>query len=329
MSELIALDMIARSDAAGLRRTVESVRPYVDWVVIGVDGRSDEETHVAARALADDYWTFEAADVGLTAEEWVADKIHFANARNLGRKRIKLPWVLVLDTDERLVYSEDLRALVRQQPDEIEGIAFQVRTGALTQMDPQRLARSKCCWEARTHNQLDVAYPWATADALIEQDAVLRSDEENARREAQRNAAMKAMETEAEAGDMSALYHVAKQAAHGEDTDAAVKWVQQYRSVTEVHGPVAADRAHLAFLTSCVFFQKQDYREAGSWAIRALLDGPQIGALCLLGDIADLMGDRRAALVWFEGACVTPEGPHGVPETLELRFKRREELRGG
>ena len=321
--------MIARSDAAGLKRAVQSVGRYVDRIVIGVDERSDSETHVQAEALADDYWTFDAAAIGLTDEEWAADKMHFANARNLGRARIQLPWVLVLDTDERLVHSEDLRAFARKQPSEINGIGLRVQTGVITQVDPQRLARVDCRWEDGTHNQLPVRHPFVTADALIDHKIDLRPQVEIDRRNAQRNAAMVAMEDVAEGGDLSAMYHVAKQAAFGKDVEKAVKWVSKYRFATEIHGPAGPDRAHLAFVVACSFFEKSAFLEAEGWALRALLDGPQIESLCLLGDLALLREDRPAALVWFEGACNASVGLHSVPETLELRFRRRAELANG
>ena len=105
--------MIARSDAAGLARAIKSARPYVDRVIVGVDGRSDDETFAMACRLADETWNFFAADVGLSPEAWSADRIDFAAARNLGRARVKTPWTLVIDSDEFLEVSGDLRGFVR------------------------------------------------------------------------------------------------------------------------------------------------------------------------------------------------------------------------
>ena len=97
---VIALDTIVRSDAAGLERMLLSALPHVDEIVLGVDGRSDEATLRMAQAFGDCVYVFEGADIGLTKEEWKADKIHFANARNRGRVKVQAPWTLVVDADE-------------------------------------------------------------------------------------------------------------------------------------------------------------------------------------------------------------------------------------
>ena len=69
---------------------------------------------------------------------------------------------------------------------------------------------------------------------------------------------------------------------------------------------------------ACFFFEKKDYAEAELWALRALFDGPQIESLCLLGDIANLRGDKAAALAWFEGSCHAPvDGVHSIPEIVQ------------
>ena len=61
--------------------------PHVDEIVLGVDGRSDAETLEVAQAYADTCSRVRGADIGLDAEAWAAKRIHFANARNLGRMK--------------------------------------------------------------------------------------------------------------------------------------------------------------------------------------------------------------------------------------------------
>lgn len=326
----IALDMIARSDAAGLARAIKSARPHVDLVSVGVDMRSDEETHVVAKALADDYWTFDAAAIGLRAVEWRADQIHFANARNLGRQRVTQPWVLVVDTDEFLeAVPGALRAAVRAAPETCDSIPLSVQTDMVAHGDPQRLARVEARWSSGTHNQLGIETPGDPAVGVrIVQDMALRSQGEQRRRDAQREVAMVGLQEAAEEGDVSAMWHVAKHAAHHENAELAVEWALKFRAATEVCGPLAVDRAHLAFLIGCLFFKQRAHVQAEQWAVRSLLDGPTIEPLCLLGDIAELRGDRAAALIWYEVACVTEPAPRlFVRETLQMRFERRAELR--
>lgn len=328
---LLTLDMIVRSDVAGLERAIKSARPYVDRVIVGIDGRSDAETWVIAQRLADEVWTFDAENIGLSADAWAVDKINFAAARNLGRARVKTPWTLVIDSDEFLECAVDLRAFVRSLPEEVGAVALPVHLGhdSVT-LDHQRIARSEFRWRAHTHNQLVIPEHLQYTvyqEAHVFQQLDLRSQAEQDRRHKQRDAAVEDLRTDAKAGDLAALYHVAKHAVHARAED-YVELVNDFRLSTEVHGPAAKERRQLAILVACSFFDKKDYATAETWMVNALMDGPSLEVFYLLGDIADLCGRKRDALAWHEIACVTPPSEEfGIPELLTKRFQRRDELR--
>jgi glycosyltransferase involved in cell wall biosynthesis len=327
---VIGLDMIARSDADGLERAILSALPEVDEIVIGVDGRSDEATLRVAEAYADAVWRFAAEDIGLSAEEWRADRIAFGAARNLGRARLRAPWALVLDTDEYIARTVDLRAAV-QADSALGKLDVIVHSGQFEQRDAQRVARSAYRWAGHTHNVL-LAYSGkcVPVDTFIVHDLSLRAPNEIARRASQRDGGIAALGADAARGELIAMFHVAKHklGRDGEEGLEGVRLAQEYRFRAEPHGPFAAERAVLAVGAAVVFYKRDNLVEAELWALRAMLDGPCLEALCLLGDIAEDSGDLQRALAWYEAACAVPESRDMKWHKLvDQRQARREELR--
>jgi hypothetical protein len=325
---LLALTMICRSDARGLVRAVLSAIDEVDEIVIGCDARGDEATLAMARALADKLYIFEAKDIELTDEQWAADRIHFANARNLGRDKVESQWCLFLDTDEYIEESEPIRPRIDDLDPEIAAFELIVRLGGLDHHDPQRLARTRFRFRNATHNTLMSSGEIALIDTIVIHDTSLRTLAERQRRDLQRDAGMEAMAPEAERGDLVMLYHLAKHRLARGDLSATAL-VEDYRKRTQIHGPYQDERRWLAITAAGVFFNSGQYLEAEQWAVRALFDGPNIETMCLLGNIAALTGDPLRALGWYEAACVQPPD-NGVCRSRELfdhRFERLAELR--
>jgi hypothetical protein len=309
---VIALDTIVRSDAAGLERMLLSVLPHVDEIVLGVDGRSDEETLRVAQAYADCVYVFEAADIGLDEAAWKANKIHFANARNLGRGRVRAPWTLVLDTDEYVESVGDLRGDISLYPNATEHLECRVSSGGVTvNNDHQRIARTRLRWASATHNQLmSETGLGGLSNLRIMEDKSLRAAEENARRDAQREMGIEELVEEAGKGNIAALVHLAKhRAGVGDDDDEAVRLVQDYRFRIEPHSILADQRALTALTLAFRFYYKDNNEQAEVWALRALLDGPYVVAFCLLGDLAEEQGDLVRARGWYEAACAITEKP--------------------
>jgi glycosyltransferase involved in cell wall biosynthesis len=305
---LVALDTIVRSDAAGLERMLLTVLPHVDEIVLGVDGRSDDETLQVARAFGDHVFVFEAADIGLDKEAWAANRIHFANARNLGRSRVRAPWSLVLDADEYIAGVGDLRAAIAKYPD-AEHMTCEISSGGVTvHGDRQRLGRAFLRWESSTHNQLMPRLgTYGESDLRIMEDKTLRSREEDARRDKQRDAGIDELIDEAGKGNVAALLHLAKHRAGTGDIDEAVKLVQDYRFRIEPHSVMADQRAMAALTLAFRFYYEDNAEQAEVWALRALLDGPYVVAFCLLGDVAEEQGDLVRARGWYEAACAITE----------------------
>jgi hypothetical protein len=328
---VVALDMIVRSDAAGLERALLSALPFVDEIVIGVDGRSDEATHAVAAAFADVVHVFHAEDIGLSSEEWLADKIHFANARNLGRARVTAPWTLFVDSDEYIRRALDFRAALHAS--EYGSYEVAVVIGGMVNQDGQRLARTSYRWWSQSHNQLAIDGPRAAAGTTgigveVVQDLTLRSEGEIARRQAQRDDGVDALRAEAAKGQVPALFHLAKHLLCSAQLEEGAKLAEDYRLRVEPHGPFTEERAWLATQAAFAFYKNEELGEAERWALRILLDGPRIEAFCLLGDLAEDQADLEQALTWYEIACIAPDvGSVRWHHFTGRRFGRRDGLR--
>lgn len=339
---VLALDTIVRSDAAGLERMLRSVLPHVDEIVLGVDGRSDEATLKVAQAYGDCVFVFEGADIGLTPEQWTPSatnprgQINFAAARNLGRSRVKAPWVLVVDTDEYLETAVDLRAVARAAPPELGAFRPLVRVVEAGQAifeshDHQRIARAKYRWTEPVHNQLvchDSTEP-PKVDATIVSDPSVRDEAAQAERDAQRDVGVNGLEKAALEGNLNAFFHFAKHKIGVGTIADAVKFVEDFRLRCEPNSILGWKRQWLALGLAFRFFNKEgDTQEANRWAVRALLDGPSVAAFAILGDIAEDEGDLRRALSWYECACAVTDSQHlAWPRVTELRWGRLAGLR--
>lgn len=324
---LVALETIARDDASGLERMLLSVLPHVDEIVLGIDGRSQPETLKIARAYADEVHVFEADDIGVSPDEWAANRIDFAKARNIGRARVQAPWTLVLDTDEFFVLgADDVRAKVKAATDAVGSFAPDVVIGSGIFNDVHRLARTKYRWEKGTHNQLVRDRGPAPIDFKIYSDTSLRTVDEAKRRNDQRDRGIDELIEDAAKGDLTALFHLAKHRSGGtpEELAEAVRLSEDYRSRIMPHDEHLSDeRAWIALGLAFRFYQEDNLDEADRWACRVLLDGPHSTAFCLLGDIAEDQGDLARARRWYQAACAIDEiGKIKWPGITELRFGR-------
>jgi glycosyltransferase involved in cell wall biosynthesis len=305
-----------------------SVLPHVDEIVLGVDGRSDAETREVAEAYADTIIVFDAAMIGLSDEDWAADKIHFSNARNLGRARLRSDWSLVIDSDEYLQKAADFRALAAKAGP-VGSYGIDVRLpGFKMKEDLQRFARSKYRWSEAIHNQLLHTDPFTRCEALIVSDPALRRIEEISRRHAQRDLCIEDLAEEASKGNITALFHLTKHRSAKGDITAAAKMAEDYRLRIEPHSILFNERIWIALGVAFRYYHEDNFDEAERWAVRALLDGPNITAFCLLGDIAEDQGDLPRALGWYEAACAcTQEEKMAWPGFSDLRFGRLSGIR--
>jgi tetratricopeptide (TPR) repeat protein len=194
--------------------------------------------------------------------------------------------------------------------------------------DGQRLTRSDLMWENATHNQLRPIYVDSfDLEIDIVHDVSLRAAAEVERRTTQRNNAMNEMSENAlDSDDPSFLLHAAKHALSLDNIDQALKFVEAFRAKAPVHGELSGSRALLALYLAVYYLGKENYEQAEVWALRVLFDGPNIMAMCLLGDIAAMRDDLRSAVGWYSAGCaVDAEHEHIVPIEWHVVLENREE----
>ncbi len=159
---------------------------------------------------------------------------------------------------------------------------------------------------------------------VIVSDTRLRDQVEQERRDSQRELGIEDMITAAAGGDLNAIFHVAKHKASGPDLAEAVRLVEDYRRRVEVNSVLAEDRAWLALALALRFYIADNGLEATRWACRALLDGPNVAAFCVLGDAARGRGPSpsSAASGTRRRARWRRTGKIKWPGLTELRFRQ-------
>jgi glycosyltransferase involved in cell wall biosynthesis len=159
--------MIVRNEGATLEACLQSIRPYVDQVVIGLAGESTDDTQVIAEKYADIAFTI----------PWEDD---FAKARNrvldvqLAAKPDYFMW---LDGDDEVVGGENLRRQIEMHPKigafhMYYDYSRESGGGTTSLLVRERVLRSDLLWrwEGRIHEYLraDVAHdPFLVEDVLI------------------------------------------------------------------------------------------------------------------------------------------------------------------
>ncbi|MGM3175695.1 glycosyltransferase [Dickeya lacustris] len=104
---MISVCMIIKNEARHLARTLASLTPYFDDIVV-VDTGSDDGSKAIAQQYTDSVHDF----------TWVND---FSAARNASLHHARHDWVLIIDADEEIEYIdiEAVHALITQHPNAI------------------------------------------------------------------------------------------------------------------------------------------------------------------------------------------------------------------
>jgi glycosyltransferase involved in cell wall biosynthesis len=145
----IALVMIARDEARCIQRCLDSVRPWVDEMLVLDTGSRDATPAIAQRCGA-----------VVKRFEWVDD---FAAARNAALALTTAPWRLVLDADEWLVGGAEQLAALRDQPANFLGqirVSSRIDQGATDAPSwLPRLLPAGVGYTGRIHEQPESALP--------------------------------------------------------------------------------------------------------------------------------------------------------------------------
>lgn len=104
----IGVAIIARNEAANLRRCLPSVAPWVSGIVVVVNACTDDTVEVAR---------------GFGAEVVERPWTNYREQKNAALERVTQPWVLALDADEEVTpaLAEEIRAFVAGAGDDVAG----------------------------------------------------------------------------------------------------------------------------------------------------------------------------------------------------------------
>ena len=158
-----ALVLIARNESRAIARCLNSIRPYVDEMVVLDTGSSDSTASIA-----------KACGAAVHHFEWVDD---FSAARNAALDLTQADWRIVLDADEWLESGADALGALRRTAPEFLGlisVASTVEHGATRAPSwlPRMLPRG-VRYTGRIHEQPDSQWPRRRLAVTVGHDGYL------------------------------------------------------------------------------------------------------------------------------------------------------------
>lgn len=152
----VAVALIAYNAERHLGRCLDSLRPYVTQIVVGVDERSTDKTaKVARKHGADLVFPIKVSDWHECPEHGKILAQHFARARNESFTRLRkdVDWWLWIDSDDVLVGGEKLAEALARVPQDVNCVWAEYRyatvnegKGITTSFDRERFLRTNCEW---------------------------------------------------------------------------------------------------------------------------------------------------------------------------------------
>src|SRR4249919_392865 len=106
----ITLGMIVKDEGRTLKNCLESVAPYVDEIIIGLAGKSTDDTE---QIINDTKHAYPLKDWVVFDIEWTSD---FSEARNKVLEKAKGDYFLWLDGDDVLVGGDKLQGYIEKFP---------------------------------------------------------------------------------------------------------------------------------------------------------------------------------------------------------------------
>ncbi len=134
----ISLVMICKDEAGGLQKAVESARPLVNEIIIGVDDKSIDKTWEIAQELADFSYQF----------TWKND---FSKARNDALDKSHGDWNLILDGHEYITKHPVMEFI--DVPDGVDAMLVEVMMEDGEICSSERILRNDVRYKNAVHNE--------------------------------------------------------------------------------------------------------------------------------------------------------------------------------
>ena len=222
----LAAAMIVRNEARCITRCLESVRPFVDKMVVLDTGSTDQTMELARKAGALVY-----------EMPWPGS---FAEARNRSLELADADWNLIVDADEWIVSGGPNLRSWRQAPDRLGAVcvrslcdAAQERNGENTPTHTQnwltRVLPRGVRFERRVHEQVVSDLSCLKIQLYIEHDGYLQSQLET---KADRNTSLLWQDLEERPDDAYILYHLGQEASKRAEFAQACDLLRQSMALT-------------------------------------------------------------------------------------------------
>ena len=129
--------MIVKNEAGGLRKAIESARPLVNEIIIGVDSKSTDDTFKIAKELGKAY-----------KFDWTDD---FSKARNEGLDKSTGDWNLILDGHEYITQYPEMDLL--EIEDGVDSMRAEMTMENGEVVSTERILRKDVRYKNKVHNE--------------------------------------------------------------------------------------------------------------------------------------------------------------------------------
>lgn len=217
----LAVAMIARNEGRCITRCLESVRPFVDRMVVLDTGSTDDTRELARKA-------------GAIVHEMVWPG-SFAEARNRSLELADADWNLVIDADEWIETGGDLLRPWCQSPVRLGSVCVLSSVMMLRGQHEEKVPTEARNWiarllprgtrfERRVHEQVVSDLPRERIELHLRHDGYL---EEQMERKHDRNRILLLLDLEDRPGDPYILYQLGKEAEKRSETADACAYYRQ------------------------------------------------------------------------------------------------------
>lgn len=309
----VGVALIARDAADTLGQCLDSIRPYVSQIVVGVDELSTDNTaNLAKRHGADLVVPIKVSDWHECPQHGKLLVQHFANARNQSFSYLdpSLDWLMWIDADD-VLKGADLLPRVCAELTEANAIgawaAYEygnVQGRVSTLFHRERLLRASVGWKwrHRVHEIVEPASPvqgtWQVRDDL----RFVHQDHPRSEASASRNLRLLEIDLEDDATNTRTLFYLGNQYFALQDWQAAAYWYE--RLLAPESGATNAYERWQAACYLSMAFQRSGSPELGEQAaLQAIAIMPQhADPYYQLAVIARFRGDAERCLYWTREA---------------------------
>lgn len=268
---MISAAMMVKNEEVNLRRCLESIKNFVQEIVI-VDTGSTDKTVEIAKEYTDKIYH----------ELWRND---FAWHRNHSFGLCTQDWILVIDADEEMIFQppmtiERLRELLGNSEGNITSVGMEVedfrssRGNVAARLDSLRIfKRGKVKWRRKVHNT-----PIVDGDSALMKGAFIRhhgydlTPEQNKAKAERTIGLLKECLTE-DPGDYESVFYISQ--AYGaflNDEDNALLWGERYLKMKDMAGKEFNNSIY--HLVAAICGKKGQEKEARAWIDQGLADDP-------------------------------------------------------